>query len=542
MKKIFIALALTVILSCLLVVGVSARELYLEEIPEDLLISGDTVTHFLVIEGEEYYGGSGSTVNSFNMDKIAEEIAKLEAEGGALNALGYTASDLGTKYLTKLIIPGTLNGTTVTYVDINCDETFKTKTYFLNCGYLVFPSSMTKTNDSNGCNGNIRCIDFGENSQLKSIPYCFMNNAKKLIRLKNMPSSLETIEENAFRWCSALEGDENKQLYISAVTVKHKAFDNAMTNVRSIVFGENVKSLATESFSNGEVDSSHVKFIEFKCDVTAVSFPNCDSASNTGAFYFGANSSQRRPYSSLVCIILSNPAQKDCEGKTFCEASGQRVYFNDVGGTDDYVYTSHDIKSQNSCFEACTRCGLTKLKENPTHEGATVEFKDENGNAFSYLGDIYVCVSCPVCQMNSVSEVIEKIVTSKGYSVCEYGEAGVTHTVSVNKEALARYEELSGGKLYYGVVAGVKKDGYSDKLISYENGVLSTTDNAIAVDFTGTEYEILSLKLTNINKSTTVYCNAYIGTEGAISYVCDNYAMDAAIPQEIVIAPPSDDE
>ena len=70
MKKIFIALALTVILSCLLVVGVSARELYLEEIPEDLLISGDTVTHFLVIEGEEYYGGSGSTVNSFNMDKI----------------------------------------------------------------------------------------------------------------------------------------------------------------------------------------------------------------------------------------------------------------------------------------------------------------------------------------------------------------------------------------------------------------------------------------------------------------------------------------
>lgn len=542
MKKIFIALALTVILSCLLVLGISARELYLEEIPNDLKISGDTVTHFLVIEGEEYYGGSGSTVNSFNMDKIAEEIAKLEAEGGALNALGYTASDLGTKFLTKLIIPGTYNGTTVTYVDINSDGTFKKQTYFRNCGYLEYPSSMTKTNDGNECNGQLRCIDFGENSQLTAIPYCYMNNAKKLIRLLNMPANLETIEENAFRWCSSLEGDENKQLYISAVTVKHKAFDNAMHNVESIVFGENVKSLASESFSNGEVDSSRVKFIEFKCDVTAVSFPNCDSASNTGAFYFGANSSQRRPYSSLACIVLSNPAQSGCNGKTFVEASGQRVYFNDVGGADDFVYTSHDIKSQNSCFEACTRCGLTKLKENPTHEGEAVEFKDENGNAFSYLGDIYVCVSCPVCQMNSVSEVIEKIVTSKGYSVCEYGEAGVTHTVSVNKEALARYEELSGEKLYYGVVAGVKKDGYSDKLISYENGVLLTADNAIAVDFTGTEYEILDLKLTNINKSTTVYCNAYIGTEGAISYICDNYAMDTAIPQEIVIAPPSDDE
>ena len=542
MKKIFIALALTVILSCLLVLGISAKELYLEEIPNDLKISGDTVTHFLVIDGEEYYGGSGSTVNSFNMDKIGEEIAKLEAEGGALHALGYKGSDLGTKFLTKLIIPGTYNGTVVTKVDINNDGSFKRKTYFTNCGYLVYPSSTTTTNDANDCNGQLRCIDFGENSQITAIPYCYMNNAKKLVRLLNMPKNLNSIEENAFRWCSSLEGDENGQLYISAKTIKKKAFDNAMTNVRSIVFGENVQSLATESFSNGEVASSMVTYIEFKCDVTRVSFPSCDAAANNGAFYFGANSSQRRPYSSLVCIILSNPAQADCDGKTFCEASGQRVYFNDVGGVDDYVYTSHDIEPKNSCFEACTRCELVKLKENPTHEGATVVFKDENGNDFSYLSDIYVCISCPVCGFNEVSEIIDKIVTTKGYSVCEYGEAGVTHTVGINKASLANYEKLSGEKLYYGVVAGVKKDGYSDKLISYENGVLLTADNAIAVDFTGTEYEILDLKVTNVNTSATVYCNAFIGTEADISYICDGTVSNAAIPQEIVIAPPSDDE
>ena len=86
----------------------SARTVYLEEIPEDLKVSGDTVTHFLVIDGEEYYGGSGSTVNLFNMDNIAEEIAKLESEGGALHTLGYKASDLGTKFLTKLVFPDTL--------------------------------------------------------------------------------------------------------------------------------------------------------------------------------------------------------------------------------------------------------------------------------------------------------------------------------------------------------------------------------------------------------------------------------------------------
>ena len=543
MKKIFIAFSLTIIFSCLLVVGISAKELYLEKIPEDLKFEGDTVTHFLVIDGEEYFIGSGATINLFNMEKIGEEIAKAEADGGVLSALGYSASDLGTKFLTKLVFPSTFYGTTVTNVDINNNKSFKKQIYFSNCGYLEFPSTMTATNDSNEYNDNIRCIDFGENSQLKNIPGSFMYNAKKLIRIKNMPKNLDSIGTNAFRWCSSLEGDESKQLYISAKSIMNKAFDNAMHNVESIVFGENVQLLDVESFSNGEVPDPKVTYIEFKCDVTKVSFPNCDSASNRGAFYFGANSTQRAPYSSLVCIILSNPAQKDCDGLTFTEASGQRVYFNDVGGVDDYVYTSHDIVSKNSCFESCTRCSLVALKGNPTHDGAVIQFSDENGNEFSYLSDIYVSIACPVCGMNEVSEVIEKIIISKGYSVDESSDVGgITHKVSLNLEALKRYEEISEDKLFYGVVAGVWMDGYSDMLVSYENGKVVTPDNAIAVDLTDAGYAILELKLTNINKSATVYCNAFIGTEASIRYICDGTVSDAAIPQEIMISPKPSEE
>ena len=538
MKKLFIALALTIIFSCILVLGISARELYLEEIPEDLRFESDTVTHFLVIDGEEYYGGSGSTVNLFNTTKIGEEIAKLEEEGGALNALGYTSSDLGTKFLTKLIIPGTFNGSVVTYVDINNNGAFKKSTYFKNCGYLEYPSSMTTTNDANDCNGQIRCIDFGVNSQLTAIPYCYMSSAKKLVRLLNMSKNLTVIEQDAFRNCYSLRGDENDQLYISAKTIKTKAFDNAMANVRSIVFGENVETLQSQSFSNGEVSSPLVTYIEFKCDVTKVNFPaNSTTSAYVGAFYFGKNDSQRKPYSSLTCIILSNPAQKDCDGKTFREVSGQDVFFNDITGEDDYVYTSHSIESINSCFEGCVRCDYEALKENPTHAGATIVFNDAYGNSFSYISDIYVVTHCPVCEMNAVSEVIEKIFVSKGYSVCETGnEGGVTHKVGVNQASLARYEELSGEKLSYGVVAGIKMDGYTDALVSYENGELKTADNAIAVDFTGTEFQILELKLTNINVSATVYCNAFVSNGVNVSYICDTAVNNVAIPQEIVVA------
>ncbi len=542
MKKIFIALALTVILSCLLVLGISAKELYLEKIPNDLKISGDTVTHFLVIDGEEYYGGSGSTVNLFNMDRIGEEIAKLEAEGGALHALGYKESDLGTKFLTKLIIPGTYGGNVVTEVNINNGGAFKNQKYFTSCGYLEYPSTTQITNDANQRNGQIRCIDFGENSQLEQIPFYYMNSASRLIRIKNMPKNLTSIEANAFQGCTRLEGDENKQLYIGAATIKNKAFDCALVNVKSIVFGENVQSMQNEAFSNSNGNPG-VIYIEFKCYVTKVKFPeNSTTTVHTGSFYFGTSSNQRSSYSNLTCIILSNPAQSGCNGKTFREVSGQDVFFNDITGEDDFVYTSHDIESQNSCFEVCTRCELVKLKENPTHEGATVVFKDENGNDFSYLSDIYVCISCPVCGFNEVSEIIDKIVTTKGYSVCEYGEAGVTHTVGINKASLAKYEKLSGEKLYYGVVAGVKRDGYSDKLVSYENGEMKTQNNAVSVDFTGTDYEILDLKITNVNISTTVYCNAFIGTEADISYICDGTVSSASIPQEIVVAPNRDEE
>ena len=292
-----------------------------------------------------------------------------------------------------------------------------------------------------------------------------------------------------------------------------------------------------------ETDVQTFDGILAKCtDGKKFAFPMTDGW-YTSAFYFGKDDSQRRPYSSLACIILSNPAQANCDGKTFREVSGQDVFFNDIKGEDDYVYTSHSLESVNSCYEGCARCDYEALKSNPTHEGATIVFNDAYGNAFSYISDIYVVTTCPVCQMNDVSEVIEKIFISKGYSVCEMGaEGGVTHKVGINKESLARYEEISGEKLSYGVVAGIKKDGYSDALVSFVDGELTTSENAIAVDFTSTEFEILELKLTNINKSATVYCNAFVSNGSDVSYICDTTVQNVAIPQEIVIAPPTNDE
>ena len=541
-NKLLITLVLALTFVCLFALGVSAKDLYLEEIPDDLKIDGDTVTHFLVIEGEEYYGGSAGVVNLFNMDNIAAGIAKLEAEGGALNKLGYTASDLDTKFLTKLIIPDTFGGAIVTDVNINNGGSFKNQKYFTSCGYLKYPSTTKTTSDGNQRNGQIRCIDFGKNSQLTVIPYYYMNNASRLIRLKNMPKNLTSIEGGAFQRCTRLQGDENHQLYIGAQTIKFKAFDCALANVKSIIFGENVQAMENEAFSNENANPG-ATYIEFKCDVTKVAFPeNSTTVAHTGAFYFGTSANQRRAYSSLKCIILSNPAQAGCDGQTFRSVSGQDVFFNDITGEDDFVYTSHAMQSLNGCQESCSRCAKTQLKAGAVHENVYT-FSSANGNEISYLNEIYVYSTCTVCGTGAHYETIDKIFIPYGYSVDEGGTTGgVTHKVKINIAAKNRYEQLSDTVVYYGVVAGIQGNDSTGKLVAYENNEIVAKENAIAFDFTGTSYDILELKLTNINKTASVYCNAFILNGEKVAYICGENESKIAIAQNVTIEAKTEEE
>ena len=105
-------------LVCLFAITASAKEAYLEPIPENLLWENDTVTHFIVFDDEKYYTGSGSTLNQLNVEKIEESLA----------SLGISSADIGKPYLTKFVFPAYLNGTLLTYIDVN--SSIKTNKYF----------------------------------------------------------------------------------------------------------------------------------------------------------------------------------------------------------------------------------------------------------------------------------------------------------------------------------------------------------------------------------------------------------------------------
>ena len=145
--------------------------------------------------------------------------------------------------------------------NINC--AFKKNDYFQNkCGALVYAPTHTSTGDGNECANVLRTIDFGENSQIKTIPLCYMGKASQLRELKNIPAKLDSIEKCAFTYCSKLSG----VLYLNATTIKEKAFENAIVRVDGIIFGPDTVNIETEAFGTREVNegSKSTKFIEFQ--------------------------------------------------------------------------------------------------------------------------------------------------------------------------------------------------------------------------------------------------------------------------------------
>ena len=284
---------------------------------------------------------------------------------------------------------------------------------------------MTKTHDMNQCVSQLRGIDFGENSQLTSIPYCFAKNANKLKEVKNFPTAnLDSIEGHAFNGTSqAFSGD----LVINARVIKESAFNNATTFVTSLIFGENVERIETQAFSiwskEAGLGTPLLERIEFKCDVSQI------ATNHYGPFFFDAGDNSRSEYNNLKCIVLSNEANKQAieNGATVFDdiAPDSYIrYFFDA--TKEVIYSSHSINMEN----------------------ATISYESflENGTITGY------CDRCGKEEKISAPKLFD----FKGISAPTNGKIEIYIGFSTNYDAIAEYERLSGNTVNFGIVAGAK--------------------------------------------------------------------------------------
>lgn len=473
-RKLFLVLLMALMLMCLLAVGISAKEAYVEKVPSNLIYSGEALEYFIVLDGEEYYTADNTVLTGLDSTDIEAALNALASEGEYPDAV----TGLGTRYLIKFVLPATVNGKQMANAYIN-NSSFKANTYFSNyCGAIVYAPTYTQTGDANQHNSNIRSIDFGENSCIKQIPLSYMQNANKLRELKNFPKNLTSIEDSAFSYCN-LQG----VLYVNAVTVKRKAFENAIRQIDGIIIGKDTVNIYTEAFGTKEKDGSrYTKFIEFQGDVTKMNIVG--SASNQGAFYF-ASGTQRNPYSALTCLVLSHPDNQAMinEGVTTFQDFLPNVYFNQ--------------ESMNG--------GNLVRKSHDNVESISYDSFLENGAKYGV---------CKICAYAGEAVSVDPLFECLGYSTPENGACAIVLGYKADKTAISEYERITNNTVAYGIFV-VSRSNIGDNDIfgadgTPAKGVISTTMSSL-------KFSYFDIKIVGIEKDEYKSAEIAMGTYVSVS-------------------------
>ena len=214
-----------------------------------------------------------------------------------------------------------------------------------------------------------------------------------------------------------------------------------------------------------------------------------------------------------------------------CDFDVKNLTLNSDGGGKGYalVYTS----------ATCERDGTLNVYKNGS--GATpVNSKDVNNDALyaqivldfyanpqnyafghnivwneSFAGDKYVSAftatkGCTRCKSTVETVTLDPFFTSLGYSVFVEGNGGITVGFAVNTKAIAKYEEITGKTLKYGVFATLM-DNIGNNSIFNEKG--ESAQGVISAEIVKIEFAVFELKITGFNeaqKTTKLALGAYI--------------------------------
>ena len=344
------------------------------------------------------------------------------------------------------------------------------------------------------------------------------------------PNAIEKLEDQAFRKCNIV----NQPMLINAaegstLSLTYYAFDG--NNPSVFICNEGVTTLKNR-FDNckvvllaptvnitGDGDfRGENGVVYYKSLAEGSKTPSCTSVQMTGATVQNYG----------LCGVVANVTT----------ASG-----NVTVGTVDHDYEG--VADQTVCpagslvIYTCAGCKDSYREELENYKGGTHVFDRTNGatvvdvifGAESYFGEGVVVVKCANCDAQANDEEkVGALFIADGYSIPEYGTTDcISHTIRVNKANIARYEELTGNTVNYGITAGVKTS--ISNPISIKNDKVVANDYAVSADMTGTEYTKLVIKITGLTKNDQISCNAYIVFNvdpTKIYYLCDDEVLTEA--------------
>ena len=187
--------------------------------------------------------------------------------------------------------------------------------------------------------------------------------------------------------------------------------------------------------------------------------------------------------------------------------------------------TSHGFCSRFNTLDAAT------VKEASVKTWCELGYEEHSGeeklvfdNEKGYFADINIVTACTKCLNEEIGGTIGAIFTYFGYSYTEKAVGGtysMAQFFSVNEENLAKYEELMGTTLTFGVIAQANKLEDGQETVSTIKPTIGV-DKVLYKDFTNDAHNYFEIKIAGIdadNLDTKIAFCAYVIEDGKMSYL-----------------------
>lgn len=494
-KKILLAISLTCLMICLF--AISALAVEIDGIYYDLKGNGEDA--YAIVNTENRSKCVLETVTipaTITVDGVVYKVTEISS-----NAFGQVNGDVNGKI--KHLVIGA-NVSTVgehAFRRVTSLETVKIENTDASNGINFYNAQfMDCVNLKSVSAANAKIIEYGD--------YCFWN-CNALVTV-DYPSTLTRIGVNAFRDCWNLTSGDLS--------------NTAITTIASWGFGS-AKGITEFKFPSTLTTIGNNNFLY--CPVTTYVFPH--SMKNFGKDMLA--------HQSKIKVLVMPAVDEQTTGiNNFLYGTKPNViiyagdnvdYFKGLSGN----FSGYDVQP----FENYVP-GTTYAKNTIFYDAITCKFcngilEDERFNFTGYENDFYFASKCTHCEKDNVTESYEAMFKNSGYSFAEYGEGVITLGFKVNNVSIAKYEEITGETVKYGLYAATEKLLGNGDIIN-ENGEIIS--GVITAEMPKDKFSILGIKVFGFNteeqKSALFTIGAYVISEkddiATISYVYAEAPLD----------------
>lgn len=568
MKKLFLALMISVMLVCLFVIGISAAQMnpeYNEQYVKSMTSNMTTVT---LEDGSivELYDEQGYTL-CYYWDDVASADRKLLSvrtkdltfnfNETRLSSIYYGDEHLaGTAKAGKIVVVnlrGLKNSSGQDITDFNGDNMFKEDSPLQ---HIFMPDTIEHLTGyafghRDGSLSHLRGCYFSENSKLQEIKSNTFMNARQL-RGFYIPNGVTYVGTNGFQGCHNAFFVNDPYDFLTKPRVYYfpdglykaegEAFDSLKHNLNEVLVfsADNITITNQFAFEVVQCDANGTKpTIVFKGNVSSISIGYW----NVNAIYF-ANEND---------VDVTSAGVSGNKTMYFCHADGNTTHLAEKT-VDIFAQCEIDAGVATVCF-----CGYEISKESVEGSALSHDYDYLNNDKAilveivysNYLQDGIKTVICANCGQSS-DLTAPALFGCLGYSAAQYGDAQISVNYRVDEQAIVEYEAFTGISVSYGVFA-VMADKIGNNNIFNENGASQT--GVIAADITNCGFTLFSLKIvgfTSEQKEIDLAIGAFVGT--TLDGVTEYAYLQIAAPAEgekyfvasyndvLALLPPDNDE